>query len=285
MQLSTPKQMRQLGLIALGISITAVLLLAWGQARTDTASADGSAMSLSAPDPVILGETFPLTINAAPAPDVEIAGFAAEVLFPAGLEYSGSDDCQEEIQVERVDAGLIAFCLSTLTGSGGRGINVNSEVAAPPLEPLDLPLGASGVPLATFAFTCTAVGDYKVTLTSNPASPDGALYADVNASPIGVKTETQDGGDVADSLTINCVEAPPAPTPTNTPTAAATGTATPVTPTATPTTAIGAVSAGVGGIGGDGGGAGLWVVVATLLAAAAAGLAVQFGRRYAHRSR
>jgi hypothetical protein len=246
-------------------------------------------MSLSAPDPVILGETFSLTINADPAPDVEIAGFAAEVLFPAGLEYSGSADCEAEVQVERVDGVSIGFCLPTLTASGGRGINVNSAVAAPPLPALDIALGASGVALVAFDFTCTAVGDYKVTLTSNPPSPDGAVYADVNAGSIGVKAETQDGGDVAATLTISCQE-PPTPTNTPEPTATSPATATSVPPaaTATPeptaTGVVGAVSAGTGGFGGDGGGAGLWVVIATLLAAAAAGLAVQFGRRYARRS-
>ncbi len=163
-------------------------------------------MSLTAPATVFPGVTFPLTVISDPAPSVEISGFAAEVLFPAGLEYSGSGDCQEEIQVERVDGGSIAFCLSTLAGSGGRVINVSSAVAAPPLPALDLAPGASGVALATFAFTCTAVGDYKVTLASNPPSPDGAVYADLFASPIGVKAETQNGGDVADTLLISCVE-------------------------------------------------------------------------------
>jgi hypothetical protein len=255
--------------MALGISITAVLMLAWGHARTDTASADGPAMSLSVPDPVILDETFSLTINADPAPDVEISGFAAEVLFPAELVYSGSGDCQEEVPF---DVG--GLCLSLETSSGGRGISVLSSLASPPLPALDVAPGASGVALVAFDFTCTAAGDYKVTLTANPPAADGALYADVNAFRIEVKTETQDGGDVADTLMITCAE-PPTPTLTNTPVPTATSPAT-ATPVATVDDTVGPPVTGTGASGDAG--AGLWMVIATLLAAAAVGLAV-FGWR------
>ncbi len=171
-------------------------------------------MSLKVPDPVFVGQTFPLTIVTDPAPDVQIFSFAAEVLFPSELQYSGSGDCFAEVQVGRADGQpLQGICVSLITqGGAGHHIVASSANQVPPLPPLDVPSG-SAVPLATFEFTCNAVGNYKLTLTSYPPSGYGATYADTNGSPILVRTEVQDGVNVADTLVINCVEPPPTPTP------------------------------------------------------------------------
>ncbi len=198
--------------VAVGVTLmAAALLLAWGHARADIARAAEPGMFLSAVGAESCDATgcrvdpdqpFAITVSADPAPDVELLGFAAELVFP-GLEYIGSDDCEAEVQVGRVDGEELAFCLSIETAAGGRGINVGTEVNLPPLEPLDIPLGASGVPLATFDFTCVAMGSQTVTLTANPPSPDGATYADATtAQPIAV--EAVDGA--ADILVIHCGE-------------------------------------------------------------------------------
>lgn len=249
--------------VAVGVTlIAAILLLAWGHARADIARAAEPGMSLSIggeescdaigcrvdPD-----QPFTITVNADPAPDVELLGFAAELLFP-GLEYIGSDDCEAEVHVGRVDGEPLALCLSIETGSGGRGISIGTEVNLPPLEPLDLPLGASGVPLATFDFTCTEMGSQTVTLTANPPSGQGAQYADsATASPIPLVTV--DGA--ADTFIVHCGE------PTIFP------------PVTSPVT-------GVGGSPADGeGGAsvGIWVLIGLVLAMGA-GVSL-IGLRYA----
>ena len=71
------------GVLALGISLVAVLALVWGQVNSDgaQADADGPAMSLGAPGTVFMGVTFQVTVTADPAPDVDIAGFGSEVLW------------------------------------------------------------------------------------------------------------------------------------------------------------------------------------------------------------
>lgn len=186
--------------------MAAALLLSAGHTRPETARAQAPGMSLSAPDPVFVGQTFPVTISTDPSPDVAILGFAAEVLFPPGLEYRGDSDCASEVLVSAVNRQPLQFCLSIETAPGGRGINVSTAVRLPPLPALDLPVNTSGVALVMFDFTCRAAGSHTVTLTSSPPSGNGAVYADVNAVPIRVHTEVQDSADVADTLTITCEE-------------------------------------------------------------------------------
>ena len=152
---------------------------------------------------------------------------------PAGAEliYSGSGQCQDEIEVARVDGEPIQFCLSLLVPAGGRYISVATATHAVPLPPLNVPPGAGGVALATFNFTCYAAGSYKLTLTASPPplvdpaaySGFGSLYANLDALPVHVKTVKQDYDanfdgtpethQVADTLVITCVEPPPTPPP------------------------------------------------------------------------
>ena len=82
-----------LGVVAL-LALLVALLLTWNRAAPETAQAagPGPGMSLDAPGTVGVGEPFTLTINTAPAPDVEIAGFATEVLFGAAPELDECDN-------------------------------------------------------------------------------------------------------------------------------------------------------------------------------------------------
>ena len=227
--------MRQIAWTAVGVLMAAALLLSAGHTKPETARAQAPGMSLSAPDLVFVGQTFPVTISTDSSPDVAILGFAAEVLFPPSLEYRGDSDCASEVLVSAVNRQPLQFCLSLETGPGGRGINVSTVVGLPPLPALDLPVSTSGVALVMFDFTCRTAGSHTVTLASNPPSGNGAVYADVNAVPIRVQTEVQDSADVADTLTITCEE-PSRDAGTPVPPAA---TDTPMPPAATDTPTVG----------------------------------------------
>ena len=174
-------------------------------------------MSLGGPGTVARGVPFSICVNADPAPNIEISGSSSEVLFPAGLKWLPRPNCRGpgpngEVQVERQDGGPIAICLSGFTTLlGGAGHTALTEAAIPPLEPLNVTPGSTTM-LVELDFVCNTEGSYKLTLTAVPDSPFGAVYQDLNAVPILLKTVPHDyDGDtvpnqVADTLVINCVE-------------------------------------------------------------------------------
>ena len=189
-------------------------------------------MSLFAPSAVSVGETFIVTICTDPSPDVELSGFVSEVVFPDELNWLPRATCEDEVQVQRQDGGPFALCQSFLsTLLQGATHSVVTEIAVPPLEPLNV-IPGSAVALVELDFNCKAAGTFDITLTAFPDSPFGSLYGDVNANLIEVRTEPFDfDGDtvpnqVADVVTIACG---PAGTPTPCPPAGC------PTPTATPT--------------------------------------------------
>ena len=262
------------------------LFLMWGHADRERALAQGAGMSLVAPTMVSTGEVFNVIVMADPAPAGEIGAFASEVLFP-GLEWLQRESCGDEVQVGRQDGELLVACIAIVTERlGGAATTVLSEVVQPPIEPLTLVPGSTA-PLVELDFRCTAAGSYTLTLTAAPDSPIGALYVDLDANNIFVETEPYDydgdtlPNDVADSVTIDC-QGPPVPTTVVTPRLTATppmfGTETPRAIEPSPTDVNG--SDGNNGDDDDGIGAGLWAVIAAVLAAAVAGLVV-FGWRYA----
>ncbi len=260
------------------------MLLLWGRDGWDSALAQGPGMSLVAPTTVSTGETFTVVVMADPAPDVEIAAFASEVLFP-GLEWLQRDSCEDEVQVERRDGEPLVACVVIVTSAfGGASTTVLTEFAQPPIEPLTLVPGSTA-PLVELDFRCTTAGSYTLTLTAVPDLASGVLYGDTNGGEILVETEQYDydgdttPNDVADTVTISC-EGPPVPTsPGSTATATERAGQTPgeIEPAATS-------ASGSGGNNGDGDGggglsSGLWAVIAAILAAAVGGLVV-FGWRY-----
>ncbi len=277
------------GVLALGISLVAVLALVWGQVNSDgaQADADGPAMSLGAPAIVYMGETFVVTVTADPAPDENIAGFGSEIIAeddqgvpdrldePEGLESEPRASCADELQVERADGGAIALCNSfspILTGGAAHAV-LTEFIAAPAL--LDVAQGSTTL-LLELDFVCNTAGSYTLILTAVPDSPDGALFAGPSGGEIAVKTV--DG--IADTLTIECSDEPPptdTPEPTDIPPEP---TDVPPEPTATDDGAVGPPDTGVGGSTGDGGSnAGLWVLIGAMLAASVAGMTA-FGWRY-----
>ncbi len=274
--MSIRKQATRGGVVALGISLVAVLAFAWGQVNPDGAQADagGPAMSLGAPGIVYMGVTFQVTVTADPAPDVDVAGFGSEVLYPDGLKSLPREFCEDELQVERVDGGAIALCNSfvpILTGGVAHAVlsQFQQDAAA-----LDVAPGSTTL-LLELDFVCNTAGSYTLTLTAVPDSPDGALFGAPSGAEIAVKTV--DG--VADTLTIECSDEPPptdTPEPTDIPPTDVPPTDVPqATDTPGPTSTVGAVSAGFGPIDGDGGvSAGLWAVIGAMLAAAATGLII-----------
>ena len=258
------------------IAVVAVLAFAWGHVNPEVAQADGPAMSLDAPATVFMGVTFLVTVNADPAPGEEIISFGSEVLFPEGLKWQQRASCADEVLPRPAAGGSLALCeagLSTLLGGARHA--VISAIAAPPIAPLDVVPGSTTT-LVELDFVCNTPGSYKLTLTSSLDSPDGAVFADVNAVQIPVKTVDQDyDGDtepnlVADTLTIECSDEPP---PTDIP-------PTDIPPTETVAPTLGGPETGVGGsTGNSGSNAGLWVLIGALLAASVAGMTL-FGWRY-----
>ena len=164
---------------------------------------------------------------------------------PAGAELLYQRlTCLEEVQVVIAGAGDPLFCVSADTGIGSVIHAVSSELAAPARR-LDVTPGSTGTILVALAFTCNLEGIHKVTLGAVPDSGQGAVYADVNAQPLFLKTVAEeldvdfDGvpemHQVADTLSITCGN-PPTPTSTPTPTATPTAPPTPTTgPSPTPT--------------------------------------------------
>ena len=293
------KQVGRWGVLALGISLVAVLAFAWGHVNPDGAQADaeGQAMSLGAPSIGYMGETFIVTVTADPAPDIEIAGFGSEIIWfesddsgviipdaeltPDGLKWQQRDGCLDELQVERADGGAIESCVSvTSILTGGAAHAVLSEFALPAAA-LDVDLGSASL-LLELDFVCNTAGSYTLVLTAVPDSPDGALFGGMDGAEISVKTVELDyDGDtaanlVADSVTIECSDEPPptdTPEPTDIP-------PTDVPATATTQATVGGPDTGAGGNTGDGGSnAGLWVLIGVLLAASVAGMTA-FGWRY-----
>ena len=107
-------------LLVLTIAALLVLALAGPPAVPRPAQAAGPGMSLAAPASVAVGGTFTVSIVADPAPDVEIGGFGAEVVFPDGLTWLPRPNCEgpgpdSEVQVQRQDGGPLALCFSYLT--------------------------------------------------------------------------------------------------------------------------------------------------------------------------
>ena len=279
------------GVLALGISLVAVMALVWGQVNSDgaQADADGPAMSLGAPAIVYMGETFVVTVTADPAPDVDIAGFGSEVLWVGpdaenpleGLKWQprvpgdSEASCLAEIQVGRAGGGSIALCNSfSPILTGGAAHAVLSEFAQPAAA-LDVAQGSTTL-LLELDFVCNTAGSYELTLTAVPDSPDGALFGGTDGGEIAVKTV--DG--IADTLTIECSDEPP-PTDTPEPTdISPDATDVPPEPTATDDGAVGGPETGVGGSAGDGGSnAGLWALIGAMLVASVAGMTA-FGWRY-----
>ena len=158
-------------------------------------------MSLEAPATVSVGATFTLCVNADPAPDVEIAGFSSEVVFPDGLKWL-QRACFDALQVGRLDGGAISTCDSFSPVLTGGAAHIVASDFSPPNPVLNIGAGSTTTLLA-LDFSCNEVGSHKLTLTAVPNSPDGASYIRLNGGQIAVKTVNQ----VADTLVIECVAA------------------------------------------------------------------------------
>ena len=281
------KQVRRGGLIALAIAGVAVLAFASGLVRPDSAQAVGPAMSLGAPGTVFMDVTFQVTVNADPSPDFEIASFGSEVLFPDGLKWQQRETCSDEV-VPRPQSGLpLALCeagLSTLLGGARHAVITN--IGVPPLVPFDVAPNSTTT-LVELDFVCNTPGSYTLTLTATPDSPDGAVFANLAATEIPVKTVegtfdadgdgTAETHQVAATLTIECTDEPP---PTDIPPTDIPPTGVPVPtdmpePTATVEATVGGPVTGVaGGTGDSGTNAGIWVLIGALLAASLTGMTV-----------
>ena len=206
-----PRLLAALGLLA-AVAVVA-LLLTWDRASPGMtqAAGPGPGMSLDAPGTVFMGVTFQVTVNADPAPD-EFVIFGSEVLFPAGLQWLPGPLCEDEVQVGRPDGGILWLCQSSVTTPlGGAGHAVFASLGIPPYYPPFDVVAGSTTALVELDFVCDMPGSYQLTLTANPDSPDGAVFADTNGTEIQVKTVEQDyDGDtvpnqVADTLAIDCV--------------------------------------------------------------------------------
>ena len=159
-----------------------------------------------------MGRPFVICVVSNPAPAVQISGFATEVLFSSGLKWLQRPSCTDEVQMARQDGGPLAACQSYLTlALGGVGHIVLSEFGPLPLAALTV-APASTTALVELDFSCNAVGSYKLTLTAKPDSLFGAIYGDLTADEIFVKTVPQDydgntlPNQVASTLTITCEE-------------------------------------------------------------------------------
>ena len=197
--------------LALGLILGSVLIGAGSSSVQSAGPAPGMSLS-STYQFVAVGETFTITISADPAPDAQIAGLASEVLLPSGLTWVPRPSCEDEVLVARQDLGQLGFCSSFITGLlGGIGHSVVSDLGAPPLAPLDLVPG-SVVPIIEIDVTCVASDSYTAVLLAVPDSSFGAVYFDVAANPLSVKTVPFDydgdtfSNDVAATITIECLE-------------------------------------------------------------------------------
>ena len=216
-------------LLMLTIAALLALALAGPPAMPRPAQAAGPGMTLAAPASVAVGETFTVSINADPAPAVEIGAFGAEVLFPDGLAWLPRPNCEgpgpdSEMQVARQDGEPPFLCIvfqSPVLNPGQDGIAyaVLSRFGSPPLAALDVAPGSTTT-LVESDLRCEAPGVYDLVLTATPDRPAGALYADLSSNEVLVKTMLFDmDGDttpenVADVLTVDCgCPADPCPTP------------------------------------------------------------------------
>ncbi|MCH7838146.1 MAG: hypothetical protein IIC26_06520, partial [Chloroflexi bacterium] len=187
-------------LLVLTIAALLALALAGPPAMLRPAQAAGPGMSLAAPASVAVGETFTVSINADPAPDVEIAGFGAAVLFPDGLTWLPRPNCEGPgpegaVQVQRQDGEPFVLCKSrspVLTHGVVYGILSSFGQALPPLDVAP----GSTTTLVELELRCEAPGVYDLVLTAIPDGPDGAIYADLSSLEDRVKTTHFDmGGD------------------------------------------------------------------------------------------
>ncbi|MCH7811618.1 MAG: hypothetical protein IH958_03210, partial [Chloroflexi bacterium] len=208
---------RRLLLVAVTAVVVALLAFAGGPASPRTVSAAGPGMSLAGPATVVVGETFTITVSANPAPDVEIMGFASEVVFPDGVSWLPRARCEVELQVARLDGGPILQCFafrSALLEGAAHAIIAGS--GGLPLPPLDVAPGETS-PLLEIDLRCDSPGQHELVLTAVPESPFGALFADVRANELRVKTIAFDmDGDtspeqIADVLTVDCQPCPDCP--------------------------------------------------------------------------
>ena len=175
-----------------------------------TPTPPGPAMSLAAPGTVFMGVTFLVAVKADPAPD-EFVIFGSEVLFPAGLQWLPRPLCEDEVQVGRPDGGSLWLCQSSVTTPlGGAGHAAFASLGLPPYYPPFDVVAGSTTALVELDFVCDMPGSYQLTLTANPDSPHGAVFADTNGTKIQVKTVEHDyDGDtvpnqVADTIDIDC---------------------------------------------------------------------------------
>ena len=177
--------------------------------------------------------------------------------------------------------------LSTLLGGARHA--VISAIGVPPIAPFDV-VPDSTTTLLELDFVCNTPGSYTLTLTAGLDSPDGAVFANLSATEIPVKTvegtydadgdTTPETHQVADTLTIECTDEPPptdTPEPTDIPPTDVTPTD--VTPPAVADT-VGPPETGIGGSTGDSGtNAGIWVLIGVLLVASLTGMTVYGWKR------
>ena len=229
--------------VLLASALVVLLLLTWGRSLSRAADQSTAGMTLSVADAATRCEgpvdnptscTFPLTdpphefiltVNANLAPNVAIAGFASEVVvFPAGLTWNQRTNCEAEVQVGLASGEPLALCQSfetpLLFGAGHAVISADGF----PLSPLAVDPGSTTT-LVELDFVCSSTNEaFTLTLTALPDSEFGAVYSDVNAVQIPLRTVEEqldlDRDDklekhqVADTLLINCGDPPP---PTATP--------------------------------------------------------------------
>ncbi len=216
-------------LLVLTIAALLALALAGPPAMPRPAQAAGPGMTLAAPANVAVGETFTVSINADPAPDVEIGAFASELLFPGELTWVPRPNCEgpgpeAAVQVSRQDGEPVALCIIFQTpvlspAQDGIAYAVGSGSGGLPLPALDVAPGSTTT-LVESDLRCDAPGAYDLVLTATPDRPAGALYGDLSANEVWVKTQPFDvDGDttpenVADVLTVDCgCPSEPCPTP------------------------------------------------------------------------
>ena len=133
----------------------------------------------------------------------------------ADLTWLQRPSCEDEVQVTLKDGGGLAICDSLDTFVlGGAGIGVLGDSGLPPFANLNVTPSSTTL-LVELDFVCNTPGSHTLTLTAEPDSPPGALYAGTAANALFLKTVLAqidlnfDGvpepHQVADTLVINCV--------------------------------------------------------------------------------
>ena len=221
MKVSTIRAVKVAGLVGLPlIALLAVaLFFTLGNSNTDTAeAAAGTGMTISiagsVTDPVTgkvsvtteVSQKFTVTISADSLPAVPINGFAAEIITSsASLKYNGGGGggaCNSEVKLTQVGGAANATCQSFTTGAGGHGLAVISNFDG--VTALDTSGAVAGfLALANLTYTCNSVGNHSVTLTLNPASPDGAAYSDLGFALLTVKANAN-----GQSINVTCLPEP-----------------------------------------------------------------------------